>query len=470
MPDAFSIEGVILGRNDDYEPNWTENLYAAIAYNRALFEGSKVDFRVAFVEWNPPEGKPLLAPELLKRFPFLRAIVVDRDVHRELCKARDLPMMINFGFNAGFRTCASDFTMTTCGDDLWSSALARRIREEGLKPSHLYRAERHNVRRDLPFATLRPTELERPENMLFVDSCSEPPYDVAPYTNACGDFSLTDSGTMFAFGGMDESVREARLHLDSRLCVNAMAVVESCVLLGPIFHITHSNSWSVKRRTNGRLYVWDDDMPYVNPPDWGLADFTWERIDPRYYRVSLPRPGAPRSVPEALPPGARTRAEAIRDCLLRIRETMHPEQPIGPTSAARNSLHLWTLGTLPAWGAEAQRIGDALRIETHPAQWMPAVAFPLGSTDPIDEHHWHWARIVVDVEEGAVSFASVDESMSNLYERYLYAGSAQEVFLPFPTRARHVLMRNIDENESRSIVTIRALELVAAAKTEPVPL
>ena len=53
------IEAIILGRNDDYEPQWTEKLLAAIAYNRALLTRDGYEFRVAFVEWNPPAGRPL---------------------------------------------------------------------------------------------------------------------------------------------------------------------------------------------------------------------------------------------------------------------------------------------------------------------------------------------------------------------------------------------------------------------------
>ena len=58
------IEAIILGRNDNYEPQWTEKLFAAIAYNRAMLTREGYEFRVAFVEWNPPPDTPLLAPML----------------------------------------------------------------------------------------------------------------------------------------------------------------------------------------------------------------------------------------------------------------------------------------------------------------------------------------------------------------------------------------------------------------------
>src|SRR3989344_673377 len=79
----FSIEFTITGRNDDYEPNWRRNLEAVIRYNRALFENCAIDFRVAFVEWNPPKKQPLLSPLLVKKFPFLRAIVINPKIHQQ---------------------------------------------------------------------------------------------------------------------------------------------------------------------------------------------------------------------------------------------------------------------------------------------------------------------------------------------------------------------------------------------------
>ena len=465
MAKSFSLEAVILGRNDEYEPNWTENLYSVIAYNRARFEGSNVDYRVAFVEWNPPEGRPLLAPALLQRFPFLRVIVVDREVHNKLCTAPDLQMMVNFGFNVGFRTTAADFTMTTCGDDFWGESLCRRIRDEGLQPSRLYRAERVNVKRDLPFASIQPAELEDPKNTVLVDTCAEPPYDKPPYTRASGDFSLTDSGTMFGIGGMDESVREARLHLDSRLVVSLMGVIEDCVMLGRIYHITHTTSYRFKRRAQGRLYVWDEGLPYVNPENWGLADFTWEHVDDRYYRVTLPQPGRARSVPERLAPPARLRAETVRSCLRSIHDSLHPEHPHMPVDRTSNSLDLWTVASSPSWGSDLERVGDELRVETSPAQWAPGAVFPLIMKEPITEQRWNWARVIVRVEEGAVSISVVDESMNALHERYVHRGEQRETFIPVPPTGRHVLVRNIDDSQSRSIAVFREMELVGHAKT-----
>ena len=70
----FSLEFTLIGRNDDYEPNWREHLESTITYNRALFTGSNIDFRVALVEWNPPAKKPKLAETLVAKFLYARIL------------------------------------------------------------------------------------------------------------------------------------------------------------------------------------------------------------------------------------------------------------------------------------------------------------------------------------------------------------------------------------------------------------
>jgi hypothetical protein len=239
-------------------------------------------------------------------------------------------------------------------------------------------------------------------------------------------------------------------------------------MLGRIFHITHTNSYRFKRRAQGRMYVWDESLPYVNPEDWGLADYTWERINDRYYHVKLPTPGAPRSVPENLSPETRARAEAVRAMLLDIRKSLHPEQPQSDVRPVPNVLSISAAATAPGWGSDLERIGDVLRVETPPAQWAPGVAFPFLLRSPLDEAYWHWVRALLDVEDGAISISVVDDGMNLLHERYVSRGAPEELFIPVPPLGRHVLIRNIDDTQSRSVVNVREIQLVAQPKAAPV--
>jgi hypothetical protein len=278
----LSLEFTITGRNDDYEPNWAQRLEVVLAYNRAIFAGSGVDFRVAFVEWNPPEGRPLLSPGLVDRFPFLRAIVVAREVHAKVCESNSLVMMLNFGLNAALRTSEADFVMISGGDVFFGRDVARAIVRRGLRPNCLYRAVRVDIRRDLDFTEPRAEVLENPRNVVHVNEVKLP-----PYTEASGDFILMDRLSMHRVRGFDEGIRRARLHLDSRCCATAMALGLRCLLIGRIYHIDHSTSHvNSKGNAIGEISDVAVNIPYRNSDDWGLRNRVWEQRGERLHFVS----------------------------------------------------------------------------------------------------------------------------------------------------------------------------------------
>lgn len=283
----FSLEFTITGRNDDYEPNWKKNLYSVIQYNRALFASSGIDFTVAFIEWNPPKKRPILSQGLTKKFPFLRAIVVSPEIHKQLCQTNDLAMMLNFSFNAAIGTSTSDFILISGGDNFLGRDTARYLIDKGLKKKCLYRAERVEIKNSLPFARAKAEEVENPINIVRINVCDIPPYNNPPYTNACGDFLLLDRESMQRLRGFDESIVHARLHLDSRCALSAMALGFDCKLIGHIFHIDHSNSSAnLGEKYPGRKYDYMANIPYKNGENWGLANHTWKKIDDRLYYVT----------------------------------------------------------------------------------------------------------------------------------------------------------------------------------------
>lgn len=277
----FSIEFTIAGRNDNYEPDWNRRLESVILYNHALFVSTDVDFRVAFVEWNPPEGRSLIAPALAEKFPFLRAIVVDAGVHRELCCSECLQVMLNFSLNAALRTSQCNFLLISGGDVFLGHDVARWMVRRGLRERCLYRATRVDIRNDLDFNNPGQGFLESPENVVRVNQVDRP-----PYYNASGDFILLDRDSMHVIRGFDENIRDARLHLDSRCCASAMALGFECRHIGRVFHINHSRSY-----VNGppasatRFEEALRNIPYHNPDFWGLANRKWLRQSERLWSV-----------------------------------------------------------------------------------------------------------------------------------------------------------------------------------------
>ena len=283
----FSLEFTLIGRNDDYEPNWREHLESTITYNRALFTGSNIDFRVALVEWNPPAKKPKLAETLVAKFPFLRAIVVAPEIHRELCRSREFKIMLNFSLNAAMRTSQADFILISGADIFLGRDTVNYLKNYGLKRKCLYRAERVSIRRKADFSRARPEQIENPPEIVGIDVCDLPPYNQPPYTNACGDFLLLDTDSCKILRGFDENITDARLHLDSRFALSAAASGFDSKLIGHIFHIDHKHSLvNMGDKYPGKKYDFTKNIPYANSEEWGLRGRKWEKISQQLDFVS----------------------------------------------------------------------------------------------------------------------------------------------------------------------------------------
>jgi hypothetical protein len=470
VKEPFSLEAVILGRNDDYEPNWNDKLIASIAYNRARFEQGPVDYQVVFIEWNPPRHKLLLSPSLTEKFPFLRAIVVDAAVHEELSMSSDLHIMLNFGVNCGLRTSMADYCLICGGDMFIGTTLASYIKHIGLIRNCLYRAERVNIRDDLDFASATPAVIEAAVNIVSVDICTEPPYDVPPYTSACGDFILVDRPTMVGLRGFDESVRFARLHLDSRFCRVAMTGGLHCNLIGQIFHINHAKSYSNIGSSGYEKMTYDDGagLPYLNGDDWGLWDFVWKQESDRLFLVTPERSASANPIQRAalLSAGELAHVRAVRK---RLEETKaakprqpSPWRPRHPSQASAWRQDLAGLKAEEHWApAEVTRDPDVL-VSTGPAAWSSAAELPIIVPQALFSNHFLWLRVQCDIAVGAVGIAVLADS-EMIHEHIANVGPCDQ-FIPIllgTSEERISLLIRNGPLASRSTVRVVSVDLVA---------
>jgi hypothetical protein len=96
----------MVGRNDDYMPDFADRVRIAIEWNvRHLVE------EVIFVEWNPPEGRPWLSTELARNFPEVRGYVVPTEIHTAIARNPSLPLMEYHAKNVGIRRAKTDWVI-----------------------------------------------------------------------------------------------------------------------------------------------------------------------------------------------------------------------------------------------------------------------------------------------------------------------------------------------------------------------
>src|ERR687883_1324633 len=82
------VTAVVVGRNDDYMPDFRQRLEATVRWNHEHLADE-----VIFVEWNPPPERDLLAKELTRKFPFVRAYVVPPEIHDAVCHNPNIKLL-----------------------------------------------------------------------------------------------------------------------------------------------------------------------------------------------------------------------------------------------------------------------------------------------------------------------------------------------------------------------------------------
>ena len=93
-----AVAAVLVGRNDDYMPDFRERLVACLEWNTRYLVSE-----VVFVEWNPPADRDLLAHHLTERFPNLRAYVVSAATHDRICENPAVKLLEYHAKNVGIR-------------------------------------------------------------------------------------------------------------------------------------------------------------------------------------------------------------------------------------------------------------------------------------------------------------------------------------------------------------------------------
>jgi hypothetical protein len=267
------LEIIITGRNDDFGgQDFNDRWCAAAEHNHRLLTAFGVDHRFTMVEWNPIEGRPLLAEIIKGRLPwFHRAIVVDREWHHALSTNPRLQFMEFFGKNAAIRRSDADLILTTNSDVFLSTDVARALAGGLSDDRAVYRAVRYDIDRNVDWRRCGEEIFADAQHHVRVNDLQPPDYG-----NSSGDFLLLTRNAWMALGGFNERVRFAKIHKDGQFCVNARLEGYRFEVLGPIWHIDHDGSYAnagEKRHAPDQPYgpQWNYNTRYRNAASWGLS-------------------------------------------------------------------------------------------------------------------------------------------------------------------------------------------------------
>jgi hypothetical protein len=250
-----AITAVVVGRNDDYMPDFMGRLRATLRWNLRYLVSD-----IVFVEWNPPADRPLLSPGLAREFASLTAYVVPAQVHRAICENPNLALLEYHAKNVGIRRAPSDWILVTNGDAAVGLDTVRRLRAGRLRDGEVWTAERHDVRWDG-----RSDSGLRLRNALGRRR-------VVPYRAlGTGEFALASKTLWEQAGGYDESRVRHRMGCDTRGVAQMAAHGATIRRAGSVLHLDHDTSCTVSGGPHHGETAGVDGVPYLNPDDWGLA-------------------------------------------------------------------------------------------------------------------------------------------------------------------------------------------------------
>jgi hypothetical protein len=264
-----AIAAVMVGRNDDYMPDFHERLEATIAWNvRYLVD------EVVFVEWNPPPERELLSLQLATKFPTLRAFVVPAEIHQKTCANEKIKLLEYHAKNVGIRRAQSPWILVTNADAAVGFDAIAKIVNTGLEPDVIWTAKRI----DIPWKENKQRQIGLLNSFRYR---RVNPYDPL----GTGEFCLANRELWRRSRGYDELMVRHRIGCDVRGTAQMMSHGGKLQYVGTVLHLTHPTSCTENVQPHHGEWATPEGVPYYNPEDWGLGSLREVEIAERVWRL-----------------------------------------------------------------------------------------------------------------------------------------------------------------------------------------
>ena len=264
-----SVAAVVVGRNDDYMPDFDRRLRATIAWNVRYF----VD-EVVFVEWNPPADRELLSLSLTKQFDRLRAYIVPADIHQTVCRNSHLALMEYHAKNVGIRRAESQWILATNADVALGPDTVRTLHQSLSSSDIAWTAQRVDISWD-----------EGRQRPIGVFDCLRYRQIIPYQSHGTGDFTLASRELWNQVRGYDESLVKHRIGCDIRGVAQMLAHGADTRKAGIVLHFAHPTSCVEELQPHHGEWASLNDLPYHNGDDWGLNNCREKQIAERVWML-----------------------------------------------------------------------------------------------------------------------------------------------------------------------------------------
>lgn len=264
-----SVASVMVGRNDDYMPDFAERIAATIDWNVRHLITEPI-----FIEWNPPPDRELLGSSLARRFPTLKVYVVPKELHDIVCHNPRLPLMEYHAKNVGIRRAESDWIIATNADVALAPDTIQTCKSLKNQSDLAMTAERI----DIHWRDFR-------RNGISLNDCIRYKRIIPYVTQGTGDFLMAGRELWHRIRGYDESLLKHRIGCDVRGAAQMIAHGAHIDKIGKILHLAHPTSCTEGVQAHHGEFAPMDDLPYRNGDDWGLGNCREIEIGERIWRL-----------------------------------------------------------------------------------------------------------------------------------------------------------------------------------------
>ena len=270
-----SLSIVVVGRNDNYGGDFSLRLKTTFDWNLSLFPNAEL----IYVEWNPIKENESDCHWITEAYPNAKCFIVPNEIHKTLITTKNFPLLEYFAKNVGIRKASGDWIILVNADVLIGPDFIQdKVNSDTVYGTHYNNIQWNNK-------PIRKEYLEDKKNILrFFPANSK-------LESVVGNLIMTHKKNWLKMTGYDETLSDVRNGVDTNGLKQLLHQSLRTMAIGNHYHLDHpesvSNGANATHGDQSRINEISagSNIPYKNPDNWGLNNYSFEEISPRIWKT-----------------------------------------------------------------------------------------------------------------------------------------------------------------------------------------
>ncbi len=270
-----SLSIVVVGRNDNYGGDFSLRLKTTFDWNLSLFPNAEL----IYVEWNPIKENESDCHWITEAYPNAKCFIVPNEIHKTLITTKNFPILEYFAKNVGIRKASGDWIILVNADVLIGPDFIQdKVNSDTVYGTHYNNIQWNNK-------PIQKEYLEDKKNILrFFPANSK-------LESVVGNLIMTHKKNWLKMTGYDETLSDVRNGVDTNGLKQLLHQSLRTMAIGNHYHLDHpesvSNGANATHGDQSRINEISagSNIPYKNPDNWGLNNYSFEEISPRIWKT-----------------------------------------------------------------------------------------------------------------------------------------------------------------------------------------